>query len=173
VTRSGAYRTWAANENAPDAGDLELMRRLDELFLAWPFLGSRRMAAMLSTPDAPVNRKRAQRLMRLMGIAALGPRPRTTKPALGHRIFPYLLRGLKIERPGQVWAADITYIAARQTGALPQIWCRLGIHERLAAVHRIGIAVSGGIRACSRIRRFQFQMVCRLQVDPMQMAGLS
>src|SRR5208282_6922029 len=90
--------------------DLELMRWLDELFLAWPFLGSRRMTALLRAEGYPVNRKRVQRLMRRMGIAALGPKPRTTTPAPGHKIFPYLLRGLTIDRPNQVWAADITYI---------------------------------------------------------------
>jgi putative transposase len=106
VARSGAYRApRPANDD-----DLALMRRLDELFTAWPFLGSRRMAAMLRADGHAVNRKRAQRLMRKMGIAALGPKPRTTKPAPGHKIFPYLLRGLAIERPNQVWAADITYI---------------------------------------------------------------
>ena len=65
---------------------------------------------MLRAEGHAVNRKRVQRLMRRMGIAALGPKPRTTKPAPGHKIFPYLLRGLTIERPNQVWAADITYI---------------------------------------------------------------
>ena len=88
--------------------DLVLMRRIDELFTAWPFLGSRRMARMLGGDGGPINRKRMQRLMRRMGIAALGPKPRTTKPAPGHKIFPYLLRGLAIDRPNQVWAADIS-----------------------------------------------------------------
>jgi putative transposase len=106
VARSGVYRTARpANDN-----DLAAMRRIDELFTAWPFLGSRRMAAMLRADGYAINRKRAQRLMRKMGIAALGPKPRTTKPAPGHKIFPYLLRGLAIERPNQVWASDITYI---------------------------------------------------------------
>ena len=106
LARSGVYRlARPANDN-----DLALMRRLDELFTAWPFLGSRRMAAMLRADGHAVNRKHVQRLMRKMGIAALGPKPRTTKPAPGHKIFPYLLRGLAIERPNQVWAADITYI---------------------------------------------------------------
>jgi putative transposase len=106
ITRSGIYRPpSAANEN-----DLALMRRLDELFTAWPFLGSRRMTAMLRRDGHVINRKRVQRLMRRMGIAALGPKPRTTKPAPGHRIFPYLLRGMVIDRPNHVWAADITYI---------------------------------------------------------------
>jgi len=87
-----------------------MMRRLDELFVAHPFLGSRRMAAMLRAEGRPINRKRVQRLMRLMGIVALGPKPRTTRPAPGHKIYPYLLRGLVIDRPNQVWASDITYI---------------------------------------------------------------
>jgi len=68
------------------------------------------MVALLRAEDHAVNRKRVQRLMRKMGIAALGPKPRTTKPAPGHKIFPDLLRGLTIDRPNQVWAADITYI---------------------------------------------------------------
>ena len=106
VARSGVYRLpRPANEN-----DLALMRRIDELFTAWPFLGSRRMAAMLRAKRQTVNRKRVQRLMRRIGIAALGPKPRTTKPAPGHKIYPYLLRGVTVERPNQVWAADITYI---------------------------------------------------------------
>jgi putative transposase len=104
-------RVWAAPAaGVADPEDLALMRRIDELFMAWPFLGSWRMALMLSSAEAPVNRKRVQRLMRRMGIAALGPRPRTSIPAPGHRIYPYLLRNLTIDRPGQVWAADITYI---------------------------------------------------------------
>lgn len=106
VARSSVYRlARPANDN-----DLALMRRLDELFTAWPFLGSRRMTVMLRAQGHPVNRKRVQRLMRRMGIAALGPKPRTTKPAPGHKIFPYLLRTLVIERPNHVWAADITYV---------------------------------------------------------------
>jgi putative transposase len=101
LARSGVYRPPApANEN-----DLALMRRLDELFTAWPFLGSRRMTAMLRAEGHVINRKRVQRLMRRMGIAALGPKPRTTKPAPGHKIFPYLLREMTIDRPNQVWAA--------------------------------------------------------------------
>ena len=86
------------------------MRRIDELFTRWPFLGSRRMTAMLRAEGQAVNRKHVQRLMRLMGIAALGPKPRTTKPAPGHKIFPYLLRKVAVDRTNQVWAADITYI---------------------------------------------------------------
>ena len=106
LARSGVYRLpRPANDNEPG-----LMRRIDELFTAWPFLGSRRMAALLRAEGYSINRKRVQRLMRKMGIAALGPKPRTTKPAPGHKIFPYLLRGMTIDRPNQVWAADITYV---------------------------------------------------------------
>jgi putative transposase len=106
VARSGVYRVpRPANDN-----ELGLMRRIDELFTVWPFLGSRRMAALLRAEGHGINRKRVQRLMRKIGIAALGPKPRTSKPAPGHKIFPYLLRGLTIERPNQVWAADITYV---------------------------------------------------------------
>lgn len=106
VARSGVYRVRKpANDN-----DAALMRRIDELFTDWPFLGSRRMTAMLRAEGVNVNRKRVQRLMRLMGIAALGPKPKTTKPAPDHKIYPYLLRDMTIERANHVWAADITYI---------------------------------------------------------------
>src|SRR5215470_11074901 len=110
VARSSIYRPpRPANDN-----DVELMRRIDQLFTAWPFLGSRRMMAMLNGEGRRINRKRVQRLMRKMGIAALGPKPRNTKPAPGHKIFPYLLRHMVIDRPNQVWAADITYVPIGQ-----------------------------------------------------------
>jgi putative transposase len=106
LARSGVYRLpRPANDD-----DLVLMRRIDALFTRWPFLGSRCMTAILRGEGIALNRKRVQRLMRRMGIAALGPKPRTTKPAPGHTIYPYLLREMAIERPNQVWAADITYI---------------------------------------------------------------
>jgi putative transposase len=108
LARSGVYRR--AKPADDDDADLAPMRRIDALFLAWPFLGSRRMTALLRADGQVVNRKRVQRLMRTMGIAALGPKPRTSTPAPGHKIYPYLLRGLVIDRPNQVWAADITYI---------------------------------------------------------------
>jgi putative transposase len=104
--RSGVYR----HRRPANDTDLSVMRRLDALFTAWPFLGSRRMALMLRAEGERINRKRVQRLMRTMGIAALGPKPRMTKPSPGHKIFPYLLRGMVIDRPNQVWAADITYV---------------------------------------------------------------
>ena len=100
LARSGVYRALPARED-----DAAAMRRIDALYTDCPFYGSRRIAFELK-----MSRKRVQRLMRLMGIAALGPKPRTSKPAPGHKVFPYLLRGVSIERPNQVWAADITYV---------------------------------------------------------------
>jgi len=106
LARSGVYRKpRPANDN-----DLETMRRIDALFTERPFFGARRIARTLTDEGWPLNRKRARRLMRLMGIEALGPKPRTSQPAPGHKIYPYLLRGLTIDRSNQVWAADITYI---------------------------------------------------------------
>ena len=87
-----------------------LMRRIDELHLELPFYGSRRMSFELNKEGRGVNRKRVRRLMRVMGIEALVPRPGTSKAAPGHKIYPYLLRGLKIVEPNHVWAADVTYI---------------------------------------------------------------
>ncbi len=92
------------------ADDLAVMRRMDELHLAWPFYGSRRMAAVLRREGWMVNRKRSKRLMRVMGLEAIYQRPNTSLSHPDHRVYPYLLRGLVIDRPNQVWCADITYI---------------------------------------------------------------
>ena len=95
------------------AENLELMRRIDEQSLETPFFGSRRMVEELSSPRRPLNRKRVQRLMRIMGIEAIYPRKRTSQPGVGHRVYPYLLRGLTVDRANQVWCSDITYIPLR------------------------------------------------------------
>ena len=94
--------------------DLALMRLLDEIHLECPFYGSRRLRDELETQGHPVNRKRVQRLMRQMGLSALYPKPRTSQPGAGHKVYPYLLKGLSIERPNQVWASDICYIPMAQ-----------------------------------------------------------
>lgn len=106
ISRSGTYYEPVGT----DAEDLELMRRIDELHLAKPFYGSRSIARELKSSGKAVNRKRVQRLMRQMGIESCAPKPNTSKPAPEHPTYPYLLRGLKITRPNQVWASDITYI---------------------------------------------------------------
>jgi len=90
------------------AGNLKLLRRIDELYMECPFYGSRRMAVVLE-----VNRKRVQRLMRILGIEALYPKPHLSRPAPGHQVHPYLLRDVEIVRPNQVWSTDITYIPMR------------------------------------------------------------
>jgi len=90
--------------------DLELMGLLDRQYLAAPFYGARRMVACLRARGYGVNRKRVQRLMRLMGIVAIYQRPNTSKPSPGHKVYPYLLKGLTVSRVNQVWGADITYI---------------------------------------------------------------
>ena len=106
LSRSGVYRP----ESAGVANDLVLMRRIDDLHLRLPFYGSRRLVLELAKDGHKVNRKHVQRLMRSMGIVALVPRPGTSKPAPGHKIYPYLLRDMTILEPNHVWASDITYI---------------------------------------------------------------
>jgi putative transposase len=86
------------------------MRLIDEQYTACPFYGSRRLTAWLVQRGEAVNRKRVQRQMRVMGLEAIYPKPRLSVAGRGHRIYPYLLRGVAIERPDQVWSADITYI---------------------------------------------------------------
>jgi putative transposase len=106
LARSGVYR----QKSAPDPDDLAVMKRIDELYLALPFYGSRKMVAALRAEGRQINRKRVRRLMRLMGLEALVPKPGTSKASPQNKIYPYLLRGLTIDRPNHVWAADITYI---------------------------------------------------------------
>jgi putative transposase len=90
--------------------ELKLMRRIDEIHLELPYYGSRRIRDHLQREGYTVNRKKVRRLMQLLGIFALYPKRRTSQPGNGHKIYPYLLRELLIERPNQVWCADITYI---------------------------------------------------------------
>jgi putative transposase len=90
--------------------DLGIMRRLDRLHLEYPFAGSRMLRGLLAAEGCQIGRRHVKTLMRRMGIEALYRHPRTTKPEPGHKIYPYLLRGIAITRPNQVWAMDITYI---------------------------------------------------------------
>lgn len=106
LNRSTAYHQPAGESEY----NLHLMRLIDQQYLETPFYGWPRMTAYLRRKGHKVNHKRVQRLMQLMGLEAIYPRPNTSKPAPGHKIFPYLLRGLTITRPNQVWSSDITYI---------------------------------------------------------------
>lgn len=100
--------SWYFQPAGESAENLALMRAIDEQYLKTPFYGRRRMAVALG-----VNPKRVQRLMRLMGLEAIYPKPRTTRRAAEHRVFPYLLRNVTVNRPDQVWASDITYVPLR------------------------------------------------------------
>jgi putative transposase len=86
------------------------MQLLDQEYTAHPFLGSRRLTVWLNERGEEVNRKRVQRLLRIMGLEAIYPKRRTSVPGSGHRVYPYLLRGVEVTRPDQVWSADITYL---------------------------------------------------------------
>jgi putative transposase len=107
----GLHRsTWYYEPVPESAANLALMRQIDEQYVRRPYYGSRRMAKWLQEEGQQVNRKRVQRLMRLMGLEAIYPKPRTTVAGAGHKIYPYLLRNVAVTRPNQVWSTDITYV---------------------------------------------------------------
>ena len=110
ISRSSFY--YVLKGESPE--NLALMRRIDELFLKYPFYGSRQMVRRLRREDIHVGRHRVRRLMRLMGLQAIYQAPRTSDPHPAHRIYPYLLKRMKIDRPNQVWCADITYIPVQR-----------------------------------------------------------
>ena len=101
---------WYYQPKAEDPEDLRLIRLLDEQYMKTPFYGVLKMVEWLKTIKECVNPKRVRRLLRRMGLMAIDPKRNLSKPAPGHKIYPYLLRGLKILRPNQVWSTDITYI---------------------------------------------------------------
>jgi putative transposase len=106
ISRSGVYHL----PRAVPAADLAIMRRMDQLHLDFPFAGSRMLRDLLNAEGVEIGRQHVATLMKRMGIAAIYRRPNTSKPAPGHKIYPYLLRNVPITRPDQVWAMDITYI---------------------------------------------------------------
>jgi putative transposase len=106
ISRSGLYYEPVGTS----AEELALMRRIDEIHLKWPFYGARKLCSTLRAEGVTVNRKRMKRLMRVMGLESVAPKPSTSEPHPEHPAFPYLLRNLAIGRSNQVWAADITYI---------------------------------------------------------------
>ena len=110
ISRSAFYYT----PKGESAENLNLMRRIDELFLKYPFYGSRQMVRQLRRDGVCIGRHRVRRLMRLMGLQAIYQAPRTSDPHPAHRIYPYLLKRLAINRPNQVWCADITYIPVQR-----------------------------------------------------------
>src|SRR5271169_5930320 len=119
--------------------DLRIMRRLDELHLDYPFAGSRMLRDFLNREGVSLGRRHVTSLMKRIGIAAIYRRPNTSKPAPGHKIYPYLLRGVKIERADQVWAMDITYIPmARGFVYLAAV---VDVFSRRVLAHRVSITM--------------------------------
>ncbi|MEO6045932.1 MAG: IS3 family transposase [Candidatus Kapaibacterium sp.] len=110
VARSSYYYRSTASPAEISAEQAQLMRLIDEQYLAHPFFGSRKMTYCLKQQGYAVNRKRVQRLMRMMGIEAIAPKPRTSQPHPQHRVYPYLLRDVSIEQANHVWSTDITYV---------------------------------------------------------------
>jgi len=110
---TGVARSWvygASASDTVDALDLRLLSLIDEEYTQHPFYGSRRMVLFLQKQGHTVNRKHVQRLMRVLGLAGMAPGPATSTPHPGHKIYPYLLRGVPVTRPNHVWSTDITYI---------------------------------------------------------------
>ena len=108
LPRSSYYQAAAAEAERPE--NLRLMRVIDETYLAYPFFGSRQMTRWLRRQGHRINRKRVRRLMRLMGLEAIYQKPNLSRANAAHRVYPYLLRHLVVDRPNQVWATDITYV---------------------------------------------------------------
>ena len=105
-----ALHTTDPDSLAEGSDNLVLMSLIDEEFLRYPFYGNRKMKGYLNRKGIPVNRKRIQRLMRLMGLESIAPKPNTSRQRKGHKVYPYLLKRVTITEPDQVWCSDITYI---------------------------------------------------------------
>jgi len=121
------------------AEDLQLMRRLDELHLDYPFAGARMLRDLLRREGVAVGRRHVATLMKRMGIEALYRRPNTSKPAPGHKIYPYLLRGVTIDRPNHVWAMDISYIPMRR--GFVYLAAVVDVASRRVLAHRVSITM--------------------------------
>src|SRR5947209_4698620 len=117
------------------------MRLIDEQYTARPFYGSRRMTAWLVRRGEAVNRKRVQRLLRVMGLEAIYPKPRLSAPGPGHRVYPYLLRGVAVTRPGHVWSADITYVPL--PGGFMYLAATIDWYSRLVVAWRLSNTLDG------------------------------
>lgn len=119
--------------------DLAIMRLIDELHLDYPFAGAWMLRSLLRRGGVSIGRRRVATLMKRMGISAIYRRPRTSAPAPGHKIYPYLLRGVKIERPDQAWAMDITYIPMRR--GFVYLAAVVDVASRRVLAHRVSITM--------------------------------
>ena len=138
ISRSSVYYS----SSKASQHELKLMRLIDEQYLRTPFYGSRKMVAWLRSQGYSVNRKRVQRLMRRMGIEAIYRRPRTTRPDSGHKVYPYLLRGLQIDKVNQVWTTDITYIPMAR--GFIYLVCIMDWHSRYVLSWRLSNTLETG-----------------------------
>ena len=138
LNRSGLYYEPAVESSQ----NLRLMRLIDEQYLKTPFFGSRRMTAVLTRQGEEVNRKRVQRLMALMGLEAIHPGPRTTTRNPDHKVYPYLLRDVVIERRDQVWSTDITYIPMSE--GFMYLTAVIDWHSRFVLSWRLSNTLDGG-----------------------------
>jgi putative transposase len=136
LPRASYYRHASEGETAEN---LELMRLIDEEYTRHPFYGSRKMRDYLRRLGYPVNRKRVRRLMRKMGLASVAPKPSTSKPAPGHKIYPYLLRDLEINTNNQVWCTDFTYV--RLPGGFVYLTAVMDWHSRYVLSWEVSITM--------------------------------
>jgi len=137
LSRASYYRGPAVEEES--AQNLELMRLIDEEYTRHPFYGTRKMRDWLNQQGHRVNRKRVQRLMGRMGLESVAPKPNTSKAAKGHKVYPYLLRGLEIERPNQVWCSDLTYI--RLAGGFVYLTAVMDWHSRYVLSWEVSVTM--------------------------------
>ena len=135
LSRSSLYY----NPRPVSAEDLALMRRLDELHLDYPFAGARMLRSLLRRQGICVGRRHVATLMKRMGISAIYRRPNTSKPTPGHKVHPYLLRGVTIARPNQVWAMDLTYIPMRR--GFVYLAAVVDVASRRLLAHRVSITM--------------------------------
>ena len=138
LSRASYYRTPAPET----AENLALMRLIDEQYTACPFYGSRRFTRWLARVGHAVNRKRVRRLLRLMGLEAIHPKPRLSAAGRGHKVYPYLLRGVPIDRVDQVWSADITYVPL--PGGFMSLAATIDWSSRYVVAWRLSNTLDGG-----------------------------
>ncbi len=138
LPRASFYRH---SSHAESSGNLELMRLIDEEYTRHPFYGTRKITVFLHRLGHTANRKRVQRLMRKMGLESIAPKPGTSRRALGHKIYPYLLRGLEINRPNQVWCSDITYI--RLPGGFVYLTVVMDWYSRFVLFWEVSVTMDG------------------------------
>ena len=137
LPRSTYYRETSGSQEPPE--NLEFMRLIDELFTAYPFYGTRQMRNALRRMGHKINRKRVQRLMRKMGLESIAPKPNTSKAHPQHKVYPYLLRGVDVIRPNQVWCSDITYI--RLQGGFVYLTAVMDWHSRYVLSWELSVSM--------------------------------